>query len=136
LDIATNNLSFEKGGPMKDVWFYAHPYPQGYKFYSHFKPLTICEFDLAKNWWGGLARKGRKTTERAWKVSAKDFARLKYHSDSKNSHEEEVMYADPEELMAEYQQIVKQLKVEQKVLKRELMDCLSTSKRGQTWLMN
>jgi type I restriction enzyme M protein len=31
--IATNILFFEKGGPTKEVWFFAHPYPEGYKSY-------------------------------------------------------------------------------------------------------
>lgn len=66
--IATNILFFEKGGPTKDVWFFEHPYPEGYKSYSRSKPLTIGEFDLEKAWWGGAARKGRKVTEYAWKV--------------------------------------------------------------------
>lgn len=43
--INTNILFFEKGGPTKDVWFFEHPYPVGYKSYSRSKPLTIAEFD-------------------------------------------------------------------------------------------
>lgn len=69
IDVPTNILFFEKGGPTKEVWFFEHPYPEGYKSYSRSKPLTIAEFDLEKAWWGGASRRGRKTTEQAWKVS-------------------------------------------------------------------
>ena len=122
--IATNILFFEKGGPTKEVWFFEHPYPEGYKSYSRSKPLTIAEFDLEKAWWGGAERKGRKTTEQAWKVSAKELAERNYNLDCKNPHEVEVNHRDPEELMAEYQQIVHQLEAAQTALKAELMACL------------
>ncbi|MDF7798416.1 class I SAM-dependent DNA methyltransferase [Pontiellaceae bacterium B1224] len=122
--IATNILFFEKGGPTKDVWFFEHPYPEGYKSYSRSKPLTIGEFDLEKEWWGGATRRGRKTTEQAWKVSAKELAERNYNLDSKNPHEEEIIHADPEDLMADYQEIVKQLNAAQQALKTELMACL------------
>lgn len=39
--INTNILFFEKGGPTKTVWFFEHPYPEGYKSYSRSKPLRI-----------------------------------------------------------------------------------------------
>lgn len=122
--IATNILFFEKGGPTKEVWFFEHTYPEGYKSYSRSKPLTIAEFDLEKTWWGGAERKGRKTTEQAWKVSAKELAERNYNLDCKNPHEVEVNHRDPEELMAEYQQIVHQLEAAQAALKAELMACL------------
>ena len=37
--IKTNILFFEKGTPTKNVWFFEHPYPDGYKSYSRGKPL-------------------------------------------------------------------------------------------------
>lgn len=43
---------------------------------------------------------------------------------NKNPHEVEVNHRDPEELMAEYQQIVNQLETAQVALKAELMACL------------
>ena len=58
--IATNILFFEKGGPTKEVWFFEHPYPEGYKSYSRSKPLTIVEFDLEKAWWGGPSARGAR----------------------------------------------------------------------------
>jgi type I restriction enzyme M protein len=117
--ISTNILFFEKGGPTKTVWFFEHPYPEGYKAYSRTRPLTIGEFDLEKKWW-----KKRKTTEYAWKVSAKELAKGNYNFDSKNPHEIEVNHGDPDELMEEYVDIVEKLKVAQDALKQELMQAL------------
>ncbi len=122
--IATNLLFYEKGGPTKEIWFFKHPYPEGYKSYSRSKPLTIGEFDLEKAWWGGADRKGRKKTEYAWKISAKELAERNHNLDCKNPHEVEVNHRDPEELMVEYLQIVHQLEVAQQALKTELMACL------------
>lgn len=121
--IATNILFFEKGGPTQDVWFYDHPYPNGYKSYSRSKPLTIDEFDLEKAWWGGPQRRGRKITEQAWKVSAKEIAEKNYNLDvvGKNPHAVEINHRDPAELMEEYQEISRQLAEAQRALKAELM---------------
>ncbi len=125
--IATNILFFEKGKPTQDVWFFEHPYPEGYKSYSRSKPLTIEEFDHEKAWWGGPQRKGRKTTEHAWKISAKDLAARNYNLDCKNPHEVAVELGDPDELMAEYQDISRQLQVAQQALKTELLAALKAT---------
>ncbi len=125
--IATNVLFFEKGEPTNDVWFFEHPYPEGYKSYSRSKPLEIKEFDLEKDWWGGSVRQGRKTTEYAWKVSAADLAARNYNLDCKNPHAVEVTHRDPAELMAEYHEISRQLAEAQQALKTELLTAL----RGQ-----
>lgn len=117
-------LFFEKGGPTQEVWFFEHPYPEGYKSYSRSKPLTIAEFDLEKAWWGGAERKGRKITEQAWMVSAKELAKRNYDLDCKNPHEVEVNHRVPQELMAEYLEIVRRLEAAQAALKAELMACL------------
>jgi type I restriction enzyme M protein len=122
--IATNILFFEKGGPTRDVWFFEHPYPEGYKSYSRSKPLTIGEFDLEKDWWGGASRRGRKTTAHAWKLSAKDLAGRNYNLDCKNPHEVEINHRDPEELMAEFQDIARKLDAARNALKQELMAAL------------
>lgn len=125
--IATNILFFEKGGPTKDVWFFEHPYPPGYKSYSRSKPLTIEEFDLEKDWWGGARRRGRKTTEHAWKVSAADLAARNYNLDCKNPFEVAVEHGDPDELMAEYLDITRQLAEAQQALKTELLAALKAT---------
>jgi type I restriction enzyme M protein len=122
--ISTNILFFEKGGPTKEVWFFEHPYPEGYKAYSRTRPLTIQEFDREKAWWGGAEREGRKADEYAWKVTVEDIAARNYNLDCKNPHEVAVNHRDPEELMEEYQEIVRKLEAAQAALKQELMQAL------------
>ncbi|MBD2188324.1 type I restriction-modification system subunit M [Pseudanabaena mucicola] len=122
--INTNILFFEKGDPTKDVWFFEHPYPEGYKSYSRSKPLTIAEFDREKIWWGGKSRKGRKVNEYAWKVSAAEIAARNYNLDCKNPHEVMVNHGEPDELMAEYLEIANQMQAAQDALKRELVNAL------------
>ena len=131
--INTNILFFEKGGPTKDIRFFEHPYPNGYKSYSRGKPLTIEEFDLEKKWWGGATRKGRKTTRDAWKIAAKEIAENNYNLDAagKNPHRDEVQNGDPVELMVEYQRIVDELKKAQAALKAVLMAALTASNGGR-----
>ncbi|NTW70524.1 MAG: SAM-dependent DNA methyltransferase [Chlorobiaceae bacterium] len=119
--ISTNILFFEKGGPTKDIWFFEHPYPEGYKSYSRSKPLTIQEFEREQAWWGGTERKGRKGTEYAWKVSVEEIAARNYNLDCKNPHEVAVNHRDPEELMEEYLDITRKLEAAQAALKQELM---------------
>jgi len=122
--INTNLLFLEKGGPTRDVWFFEHPYPEGYKAYSRSRPLTIAEFDREKKWWSGFQRKGRKTNEYAWKVSAKELAERNFNLDYKNPHEVKVENGDPEKLMREYQEITRKLQAAQAALKEELMAAL------------
>jgi type I restriction enzyme M protein len=79
--IKTNLLFFEKCqldadkkpiNPTKDVWFYEHPYPEGYKSYSKTKPMRVEEFGPERTWWDDVkTRVGRKETAQAWCVSAK-----------------------------------------------------------------
>ena len=122
--ISTNILFFEKGGPTKEVWFFEHPYPDGYKSYSRSKPLTIEEFDREKKWWGGAERRGRKATEYAWKVTVEEIIARNYNLDCKNPHEVAVNHRDPEELMEEYFDITRKLEAAQAALKHELMQDL------------
>ena len=65
-DINTNLLFFTKGEPTREVWYYEHPLPEGYKKYTKTRPIRIEEFELEKAWWHdrqetepGLARAGR-----------------------------------------------------------------------------
>lgn len=122
--IATNILFFEKGDPTKTIWFFEHPYPEGYKSYSRSKPLTIEEFGLEKSWWGGDNRRGRKANRHAWKVTAKEIKERNYNLDCKNPYQEEENHRDPEELMRDYQEISRKLHNAQDALKAELMQAL------------
>jgi type I restriction enzyme M protein len=96
--IKTNLLFFTKGEPTKDVWFYEHPYPAGYKSYSKTKPMRVEEFEPEKKWWGK-----RKETDQAWKVSLKDIAARGYNLDIKNPRAVDDGPGDPDELLREYQ---------------------------------
>ncbi|MFZ9739047.1 MAG: type I restriction-modification system subunit M [Prochlorotrichaceae cyanobacterium] len=117
--IATNILFFDKGGPTEEVWFFEHPYPEGYKSYSRSKPLTIAEFDREKAWWNDRCR-----TEYAWSVSAQTLVERNYNLDCKNPHQTEINHGDPDELMVEYLEIVQQMEAAQEALKQELMESL------------
>ena len=84
-DINTNILFFDKGETTKEVWFFEHPLPQGYKKYTKTKPIKINEFELEKKWWNN-----REENEYAWKVSIGEIKDKNYNLDIKNPHIEEV----------------------------------------------
>jgi type I restriction enzyme M protein len=117
--ISTNILFLEKGKKTEEVWFFEHPYPEGYKSYSRSKPLTIGEFDREKQWW-----RDRTVCEYAWKVSAAEIAARNYNLDCKNPHEVEIDRGDPAELMVEFWQISQQVREIQDALKAELIEAL------------
>ena len=77
--IKTNLLFFDKGTPTKDVWYYEHPYPEGYKSYNKSKPITVKEFDAEKDWWNN-----REENQYAWKVSKEDIKAGGYNLDINN----------------------------------------------------
>ena len=95
--IRTNLLFFEKGRPTKGVWYYEHPYPQGYKSYSKTKPMRIEEFEPEKAWW-----ENREESEQAWYVPIDEIRERSYNLDIKNPHSPEAEQRDPEELYREY----------------------------------
>ena len=117
--ISTNILFFEKGQPTETVWFFEHPYPPGYKFYSRRNPLTIQEFDREKTWW-----QNREGNEYAWQVSVKEIADRNYNLDCKNPHQVTIDHGDPADLMAEFLEVSKQVKEIQGLLKSELVQAL------------
>ncbi len=94
--IKTNLLFFEKGTPTKEIWYYEHPYPKGYKSYNKSKPITVEEFDAEKAWWND-----RKKTKHAWKVSLQEIKDRNYNLDIKNPYEEADDLPPPEELLAD-----------------------------------
>ncbi len=97
--IGTNLLFFEKGEPTKEVWFYEHRVPEDQKAYSMTKPIKLEHLHPCIDWWGGAARKGRKETDRAWKVTAEEIKSRSYNLDIKNPHTLEDDHGDPEELL-------------------------------------
>ncbi len=131
--IKTNLLLFTKGhkeatAATRDVWFYEHPYPPGAKSYNKTKPIRIEEFEPEKKWWGQPdARggfKGRKSGEQAWKVSAADIKAGGYNLDIKNPHNADSGPGDPDQLLAELQQVREQTRSVLAQLKQELAAAL------------
>lgn len=78
-DIITNLLFLEKGKPTKEIWFFEHPLPEGYKKYTKTKPIRNEEFELEKQWWNN-----REENEYAWKVSIEEIKSRNYNLDIKN----------------------------------------------------
>ena len=117
--IKTNLLFFTKGEPTKEVWYYEHPYPEGYKSYSKTKPMRIEEFAPEKAWW-----ENREEGEQAWKVSVEQIKANGYNLDIKNPNTVEDDHGDPEELLAEYKTLLASVAWTREKLKQELMDAL------------
>lgn len=95
--INTNLLFFDKGQETKEVWFFEHPLPQGYKNYTKTKPIKIEEFELEKKWWNN-----REANDYAWKVSIEEIKKRNYNLDFKNPNIEEEDLGDPVALLEKY----------------------------------
>jgi type I restriction enzyme M protein len=77
--INTNLLFFTKGEPTKEIWYFEHPLPEGYKIYNKTKPIRIEEFDLEKAWW-----EDRVESEYAWKVTIDEIKQRNYNLNINN----------------------------------------------------
>ena len=80
--IRTNLLFFEKGPKTKEIWYFEHPLPEGYKTYGKTKPMRIQEFDLEKEWWND--RKNKKFKQHCWKIGIGDIIKRGYNLDINN----------------------------------------------------
>ena len=91
--VATNLLFFTKSEKTKNVWYWEHKLPEGYKAYSKTKPIQLAEFAGLKKWWNK-----RKANEQAWKVDIKTIKANGYNLDIKNPHQpkEEKQYSSGE----------------------------------------
>jgi type I restriction enzyme M protein len=118
--IKTNLLFFTKSEPTKDIWYFEHPLPEGYKTYNKTKPIRIEEFDLEKAWW-----EDRVENECAWKVSIEEIKKRNYNLDIKNPHQAENNIGNPKKLLAEYRQLLTEITDVRTSLKNELMDALN-----------
>ena len=123
--IKTNLLFFTKGEPTKEIWYYEHPYPEGYKSYSKTKPMRINEFNPEKAWWSK-----REENELAWKVTIDQIKESNYNLDIKNPNKAEADNGDPEELLAAYKSLLVEVEQTRKSLKKELNDALTLSQSG------
>jgi type I restriction enzyme M protein len=110
--IKTNILFFTKGEPTKDIWFYEHPYPEGYKSYSKTKPMRAQEFGPEKAWWTD-----RQETERAWKVTADDIATGGYNLDISNPNLVEDGHEDPDVLLTRYIEVSSKVETAREALR-------------------
>ncbi len=117
--IKTNLLFFTKGKPTKEIWYYEHPYPAGYKSYSKTKPIRIEEFAVEKAWWDN-----REENDFAWKVSVEDIIANGYNLDIKNPYQEKEKHRDLGEMLREYGELNAGLSETRNLLKAELMGAL------------
>jgi type I restriction enzyme M protein len=91
--VATNLLFFDKKSSQsfnpgnhgsdnfatKDIWYYEHRMPEGYKAYNKTRPIQVKEFDPIKKWWNK-----RSESEVCWKVNIKTIIERGYDLDIKN----------------------------------------------------
>ncbi|MFH7326417.1 N-6 DNA methylase [Desulfurivibrio sp. C05AmB] len=125
--IKTNLLFFTKGAPTEAIWYYEHPYPEGYKSYSKTKPMQFAEFQAEIDWWGEEADgfTTRRETERAWQVPVEQIKARNYNLDIKNPYAAEQQNHDPEKLLARYHQQqseIQQLRDQLKEILAEALD--------------
>lgn len=120
--ITTNLLFFEKPDykeegeiVTKEVWFFEHPLPKGYKTYVKTKPIKHSEFDLEKSWWNE-----RCENEYAWRVEVNDIIKSNYNLDIKNPNKQEEKLESPEFYLNEYEKNYKEIVEIKNRLKEEL----------------
>lgn len=82
--IKTNLLFFKKGKPTKEIWYFEHQLPEGYKTYNKSKPIQIQEFKLEKEWWND--RDNEKFSKYCWKVTIDEIKKKNYNLDINNPH--------------------------------------------------
>lgn len=124
--IKTNLLFFTKGEPTKEIWYYEHPYPEGYKSYSKTKPIRIEEFEPEKAWWNN-----REENEHAWRVPVEEIVKNNYNLDIKNPNVPEEQNGDPEELLAQYQAVTAAVEETREILKQELKVSLGDPRQNR-----
>lgn len=82
--VATNLLFFDKGSPTKEIWYYEHKMPEGYKSYSKTKTIQVKEFDPIKEWWNN-----RVESDICWKVNIDTIKERGFDLDIKNQNKKE-----------------------------------------------
>lgn len=120
--IKTNVLFFEKGRPTKEVWYYQHPYPEGYKSYSKTKPMRIEEFEPEKAWWGS-----RVENEFAWKVTIDQIRERGFNLDIANPNALGTEHEDPDALLARFERE----RAEAAALREQLRQVLAAALVGE-----
>lgn len=119
--IRTNLLFFEKNTKgTKEIWYFEHPLPEGYKSYNKTKPIRIEEFELEKEWWNN--RDAGKFSKQCWRISTEEIKKRNYNLDMNNpngTNEEKSLTTREiinllEKSMKENIQILEELKGESK----------------------
>ena len=82
--VATNLLFFDKGSPTKEIWYYEHKMPEGYKSYSKTKTIQVKEFDPIKAWWNK-----RVESDICWKINIDTIKERGFDLDIKNPNKKE-----------------------------------------------
>ena len=115
--IRTNLLFFEKDSKgTKEIWYFEHPLPEGYKTYNKTKPIRIEEFNLEKQWWKN--REDKKFSKNCWKVSIDEIKKRNYNLDINNpnnggkekNHSSEHLILDLENSISDNLKIIKEIK--------------------------
>ena len=78
------NHSSDNGFATKEIWYYEHRMPEGYKAYNKTRPIQAKEFDPIKKWWTK-----RKESDIAWKVNINTIIERGYDLDIKNPTKKE-----------------------------------------------
>lgn len=102
--IRTNLLFFEKNSKgTKDIWYFEHPLPDGYKTYGKTKPVRHEEFEFEKEWWNN--REDEKFKPYCWKVSKEELIKRNYNLDINNpTKPESEKELSKEEIIAKIEQ--------------------------------
>lgn len=117
--IKTNVLFFTKGEPTTEVWYYEHPYPEGYKSYSKTKPMRVEEFAAEAAWW-----RSREENEHAWRVPLEAIADSGYNLDISNPNVSQGSGDDPEVLLRRYVESRSRLAEARRSLQEALAEAL------------
>ena len=124
--ISTNLLFFTKGKPTSNIWYYQHHLPKGTKAYNKTKPIIFSEFKPLQNWWGTEKDgfKSRVETEYAWKVSIDEITSRNFNLDISNPFKSKNEKEDPNELLSQYKEQIRQTQNLLNQLKNILQDAL------------
>ncbi len=119
--IKTNLLFFTKGQPTERIWYYEHPYPEGYKNYSKTRPMRFSEFETVMTWWGSESDgfSNREQNQYAWSV---DFKAIKEDAERRAQP-----HRDKE---ADYSQKASSLDVRIRQLKEDLKEALEDNAKS------
>jgi len=118
----TNILFFTKGEPTKEIWYYEHPYPEGYKSYSKTKPIRIEEFDAERAWWSR-----REASQRAWHMSYKELADRDFNLDVANPNAPEAVLPEPDAALADLERAMADAQMATTALKDALDACVGVN---------